>query len=74
MDPQLEAALGWSARQAHILTGGGAAEGLYCASRGFSFAPEELPHHHLTRGTTVETFASWAAEAKRTIRRPVWML
>ena len=59
----VDAALGWSARQSHILTGGGAAEELYCASRGFPYTDDELPHHHLVGGTSRSVFKSWAAEA-----------
>ena len=59
-----EAALGWSAKQAHILTGGGVAEELYSASRGYAHEPTELPHHHLVRGSSHAAFAAWAAEAR----------
>ena len=52
--------LGWTSNQGYILTGGGRAEELYCAERGFSFREDELPHHFLLRGETLEVFKKWA--------------
>ena len=60
----LETALGWSAKQAHILTGGGRAEGLYSAARGYPHAEDELPHYHLQRDSSRLVFAAWALEAR----------
>jgi hypothetical protein len=60
----VEAALGWSAKQGRILTGGGVAEEVYCASRGYPFDPEELPHHHLVSCNTRAQFGKWAEEAR----------
>ena len=62
----IEALLAWSSRQAHILTGGGVAERLYTAARGFPHEPGELPHHHLVSGTTHSTFESWQQAAALT--------
>ncbi|KAG8468064.1 hypothetical protein KFE25_007116 [Diacronema lutheri] len=56
--------LGWSAKQARILTGGGRAEQLYSAERGFPFAPDELPHHHMLNGTTHALFREWLASGR----------
>lgn len=58
------AALDWSAKQARILTGGGRAEQLYIAERGFPFSRDELPHHHLLRGTTRAQFREWLADGR----------
>ena len=58
-----EQALGWSALQARILSGGGTAEGVYAASRGYAFDEAELPHYHLQRGDTHAQFEAWAMEA-----------
>jgi hypothetical protein len=52
--------LDWSPKQGRILTGGGVAEALYTAERGFPFDESELPHYHLTQGTTAE-FTGWRA-------------
>jgi hypothetical protein len=52
-------ALGWSARQGRILSGGGRAEGLYTEERGFPFSLRQLPHHHLLHGTTHHKFRDW---------------
>ena len=60
----LETALGWSAKQAHILTGGGRAEGLYSAARGYPHTEDELPHYHLQRDSSRLVFAAWALEAR----------
>lgn len=49
----------WSKQQAHILSGGGRAEALYTADRGYAFKQAELPHHHLLSRTTAHAFASW---------------
>lgn len=49
----------WSKRQSKILTGGGQAEILYTAARGFPFYEIELPHFHLMGRTTTRAFASW---------------
>ncbi|KAJ1621563.1 hypothetical protein T492DRAFT_1068936 [Pavlovales sp. CCMP2436] len=57
-------ALGWSTKQARILTGGGRAEELYTAERGFPFEPRELPHFHLLRGTTHTQFRRWLADGR----------
>jgi len=65
----VESALGWSSRQAHILTGGGKAEELYSAARGYAYADNELPHYHLSKGTSHMAFANWAAEAKHGAER-----
>jgi hypothetical protein len=51
--------LGWTAKQGHILTGGGKAEDYYTAERGFPFDKEELPHYHLLKGDTHQTFEEW---------------
>lgn len=81
------ALLGWSDKQAHILTGGGAATSLYTAARGFPHTDEELPHHHLQKGNTRQAFAAWAAEdsaaadaaagaaaeERGTARMPAWL-
>jgi hypothetical protein len=53
--------LGWSAKQGRILTGGGRAESLYNAERGYPFDQSELPHHHLLHGTTRSQFRDWLA-------------
>jgi len=45
----LEAVLGWSAREARLLSGGGVAEAAYSKERGFPFRADELPHYHLRR-------------------------
>lgn len=58
------AALDWTAKQARILTGGGLAEQLYTAERGFAFSPQELPHFHLTQGTTHASFRQWAKSGR----------
>lgn len=58
------AALDWSAKQARILTGGGRAEKLYTAERGFPFTEEELPHHHLLHGTTRLRFREWLEDGR----------
>jgi hypothetical protein len=51
--------LDWSNKQAHILTGGGKAEEYYTGERGFSFSPQELPHHYVTKKTTHNVFHEW---------------
>ena len=62
--------LAWSALQGHILSGGGRAETLYSASRGFPFDDADLPHHHLRRGTTRDAF-----DARRRDRGPpAWVV
>lgn len=55
----LYAALDWSAKQGRILTGGGVAEPLYTAARGYAFEQAQLPHHHLEAGSTHDTFRAW---------------
>ena len=57
-------ALDWTPKQGRILTGGGVAESLYTAERGFPFEMEQLPHHHLTNGTSVSCFRSWRAQGR----------
>ena len=50
---------GWSDRQGRLLTGGGkATPGAYAP-----FAPEDLPHHHLERGTWREAYGRLGAAA-----------
>jgi hypothetical protein len=51
--------LNWTSIQGHCLTGGGRAEELYSAERGFAFQETELPHFHLLKGDTYETFRDW---------------
>lgn len=51
--------LDWSSKQSRILTGGGQAEALYTAARGYPFEETELPHHHLTKGNTHAAFDEW---------------
>ncbi len=51
--------LNWTANQGSCLTGGGRAEELYTAERGFPFTDSELPHFHLLMGDTHEVFAEW---------------
>ena len=51
--------LNWSSIQGHCLTGGGRAEELYSAERGFAFEESELPHFHLLKKDTHETFRDW---------------
>ena len=51
----------WSSLQSRILTGGGQAETLYTAERGFPFSASELPHHHLMANTTMVAFNAWRA-------------
>lgn len=51
--------LSWSERQNAILTGGGVAEQLYIASRGFPYTQNELPHYHVLRGNAIESFRTW---------------
>jgi hypothetical protein len=46
------------------LTGGGRAEGLYSAARGYPHAEDELPHYHLQRDSSRLVFAAWALEAR----------
>ena len=73
----LETALGWSEKQARILTGGGTATNLYTAGRGYPFSDDELPHHHLQAANTRTTFATWAKEtaeeANPASRPPSWL-
>lgn len=54
--------LGWSARQAAILTAGGRAEALWKRG-GFEILAEELPHHHLEKGTAVAMALKWRKSA-----------
>jgi hypothetical protein len=51
--------LNWTSIQGHCLTGGGRAEELYTADRGFAFDNSELPHFHLLRGDAHAVFANW---------------
>ena len=46
------------------MTGGGRAEGLYSAARGYPHAEDELPHYHLQRDSSRLVFAAWALEAR----------
>lgn len=55
--------LGWTKRQGYILTGGGKADELYTADRGFPFQETELPHHHLIQGKTHSMFEQWRSTA-----------
>ncbi|CAB9515999.1 expressed unknown protein [Seminavis robusta] len=55
--------LGWSEKQTRILTGGGRADVLYTADRGFPFETTELPHHHLLQGDTQSVFRDWKTTA-----------
>lgn len=55
--------LDWTAKQGRILTDEGKAIDHYCSERGFSFAPNELPHYHLERGDTHQVFHRWAVAA-----------
>ena len=54
-----ETHLNWTSIQGHCLTGGGRAEELYSAERGFAFEESELPHFHLLKKDTHETFRDW---------------
>jgi len=51
--------LDWTLLQGHCLTGGGRAEELYSAERGFPYKESELPHFHLLKEDTHETFRAW---------------
>lgn len=55
--------LGWSDKQAHILSGAGRSNDLYRAPL-FPFQEDELPHYHKSRGSTHEVFQRW--------RQQVW--
>ena len=46
------------------MTGGGRAEGLYSAARGYPHAEDELPYYHLQRDSSRLVFAAWALEAR----------
>lgn len=59
----------WTSKQGRILTGDGKATEYYTAERGFPFEPEELPHHHLIKGTTNDVFAKWSKE--QNVNNPV---
>ncbi len=59
----MEKQLDWSAKQGRILTGGGNAERLYTAARGFPFTDDELPHFHLMAGTTA-VFRTWREQLR----------
>lgn len=53
--------LDWTATQGRCLTGGGRAEELYTADRGYPFTDSELPHFHLLQGDTRAVFAKWVS-------------
>lgn len=57
--------LDWTAKQGRILTANGKATSYYIPERGYSFKPEELPHHYLLDGSSWETFSSWATSARK---------
>ena len=59
LDAVEEKHLNWTALQGSCLTGGGQAESLYTAERGFPFTESELPHFHLQRGDTHQVFSEW---------------
>lgn len=59
--------LDWSSKQSRILTGGGQAEALYTADRGYPFEESELPHYHLTKGDTHAAFDDWKKEQDETV-------
>mmetsp|Transcript_593 Transcript_593/g.1425 ORF Transcript_593/g.1425 Transcript_593/m.1425 type:complete len:374 (-) Transcript_593:11-1132(-) len=51
-----EAHLTWTKKQGYVLSGGGKAEKLYTAKRGFPFLETDLPHYHLLKGDTHTVF------------------
>eukprot|EP00934_Nitzschia_sp_Nitz4_P004576 Nitzschia sp. Nitz4//scaffold3_size479765//31760//32920//NITZ4_000012-RA/size479765-processed-gene-0.41-mRNA-1//1//CDS//3329550494//4566//frame0 len=51
--------LEWTSKQGHCLTADGRALELYTPERGFPFSENELPHYHLIKGDTHQTFAKW---------------
>jgi len=73
----LPSLLDWSAKQARLLTGGGAhvAERLYSADNGFPFLEEELPHHHLLNASMHAVFARRSSLVASALESgaPEWM-
>ena len=68
--------MGWSAKQAAILSGGGTVGDAY---ERIGVARSELPHYHLQTGTVVPTFMKWAKEGRTSTaivgawKRPLFM-
>jgi len=60
--------LDWSSKQSRILTACGKAEFYYTHQRGYPYDNSELPHHHLSCGTTHTSFWGWAADANKNIK------
>jgi hypothetical protein len=54
--------LDWSQKQGRILTGGGVAEDLFTAKRGFPYTEEDLPHYLLRNALITQTFPTWLEE------------
>eukprot|EP00035_Acanthoeca_spectabilis_P000920 m.76279 g.76279 ORF g.76279 m.76279 type:complete len:349 (+) comp10513_c0_seq2:45-1091(+) len=62
--PTVEGRPNWSDKQGRILTGDGQITQLYTPERGFPFADEELPHHHLRNKTTTPAFRQWRKDGR----------
>jgi hypothetical protein len=70
--------LGWSAKQNHILTGGGILNSCMIPGRDYR-DPEDLPHYHLKTNSTWEYFVKWLIDNRRSDKivgawsRPIFM-
>eukprot|EP00053_Salpingoeca_punica_P006421 m.60791 g.60791 ORF g.60791 m.60791 type:complete len:398 (+) comp13682_c0_seq1:96-1289(+) len=53
----------WTARQGHILTGGGLASKCYVEGRDYK-SPDDLPHTHKIAGTAFPVFLQWRRQGK----------